>query len=78
MRNQDPNRPFPIQGGWDRENHKEIKPFKIPWWLAEIAYDDYSRQYGTDQSLERMYERGGFGPWELVTHIRNSKITPNY
>lgn len=50
----DKNRPFPIQGngsapgGW------------IPWWLAEIVYAGYSARYGTEQSLERMAERGGF------------------
>jgi hypothetical protein len=29
--------------------------------LAEIAYAAYSSSYGTEQSLERMAERGGFG-----------------
>ena len=73
----DPNRPFPIQGGWDRENHKQVMPCSVPWWLAEIAYEDYSARFGTDQSLERMSQRGGFTQGELVEHIRNATTTPN-
>lgn len=40
-------------------------PASIPWSLAERAYVDYSRRYGTDQSLERLAQRGGFGLKEL-------------
>ncbi|MBZ4373250.1 hypothetical protein [Corallococcus sp. AS-1-6] len=36
-----------------------------PWSLAERAYADYSRRYGTDQSLERIAQRGGFESTEL-------------
>jgi hypothetical protein len=38
----------------------------IPWWLAEIAYEEYVNLFGKDQSLERLAERGGFGRWELL------------
>ncbi|MBE4747763.1 hypothetical protein G4177_06165 [Corallococcus sp. ZKHCc1 1396] len=44
-------------------------PRSIPWSLAERAYADYSRRYGTSQSLERLAERGGFGPTELDVHV---------
>ncbi|RKG97833.1 hypothetical protein D7V97_33845 [Corallococcus sp. CA053C] len=44
-------------------------PRSIPWSLAERAYIDYSRRYGTDQTLERLAERGGFGPTELDVHV---------
>lgn len=37
----------------------------IPWSLAEEAYAAYSRRYGTDQSLERIAERGGFSYSEM-------------
>jgi len=37
----------------------------IPWSIAEKAYKEYVRKYGTDQSLERLAERGGFGEDEL-------------
>ena len=47
-------RMFPMQGG----------P-RIPWWLAEVIYAGYSAVEGTNQSLERMAERGGFG-WAEV------------
>lgn len=72
----DPNRPFPIQARYDRESRIDYPGFTIPWWLAEIAYEDYSAKYGTTQSLQRMADRGGFGQWELVAHIRNAKSVP--
>lgn len=40
----------------------------IPWAIAEEAYLDYSKRYGTDQSLERLAQRGGFAPDELDQH----------
>ena len=40
-------------------------PLRIPWSVAERAYSVYSSRYGTGQSLERLCERGGFGPGEL-------------
>lgn len=40
----------------------------IPWVVAERAYADYSRRYGTEQTLERLAERGGFGCREMDTH----------
>ncbi|MBZ4371469.1 hypothetical protein [Corallococcus sp. AS-1-6] len=44
-------------------------PRTIAWNLAERAYANYSRRYGTSQSLERLAERGGFGPTELDVHV---------
>lgn len=43
-------RPFPIQ---------QSEP--VPWGYAERAYRTYSARFGTQQSLERLAERGGFG-----------------
>ena len=42
---------------------------KIPWTLAEIVYEGYSQRYGSDQSLERIAERGGFGILEIADHL---------
>lgn len=42
---------------------------KVPWKLAEIAYVEYARRYGTDQSLERIAERGGFGLLEIADYL---------
>ena len=62
--------PFPLQGC------RNLKPpsgrpgygpkTRIPdshtsWELAELAYSAYSSAHGTDQSLERLAQRGGFG-----------------
>ena len=65
----DDTRPFPIQGHGYGENEK--KSSTIPWWLAEIAYEDYEK-YGSGQTLERLAERGGFGRQELVALLRQS------
>lgn len=40
-------------------------PRQIPWSVAEKAYGEYSRLYGSGQSLERLAERGGFGWGEM-------------
>lgn len=70
-------RPFPIQGGDTArdEQGKQIysSPSTIPWWLAEIAYEQYSALHGTQQSLEHLAARGGFGRYELVRLLRREK-----
>lgn len=38
----------------------------IEWSLAERAYATYAESYGTDQSLERLAQRGGFGLQEFA------------
>lgn len=74
----DDNRLFPIQRGtyWDKKTLAYARPIKhyisctIPWWLAEEAYQHYSKLYGNSQSLERLAERGGFGREELLWLLR--------
>jgi hypothetical protein len=39
----------------------------VPLEVAEEAYKEYSRRYGTSQSLDRIRERGGFGAAEIAT-----------
>jgi len=41
------------------DHMRQPRANKIPWALAEIVYEGYSQRYGTDQSLERIVERGG-------------------
>lgn len=43
-------RRFPMQDG----------PRWMPWPLAEVVYEAYSKLYGNGQSLERLAERAGF------------------
>ena len=68
------DRPFPIQGGAypDPIRPAYYPACTIPWWLAEEAYKVYSAKYGTQQSLERLAERGGFGREELVWLLRGA------
>lgn len=49
-----PEKRFPMQDGPD-----------IDWITAEKIYEVYSELYGTEQSLKRLAERGGFA-WEEV------------
>lgn len=55
-------RKFPIQGLEKYTN----QPVRIPWEVAEMAYEEYKARYGTQQTLERLSERGGFGVWEVI------------
>ena len=55
-------RQFPIQG----------EAIGIPWWLAEVAYEEYARRYGDQQTIERIAERGGFGRDEFLELLRST------
>lgn len=48
-------------------------PVSVPWSVAEQAYEVYSHCYGTDQSLERLAERSGFGVKEIEVFLRIRK-----
>jgi len=64
----DQNEPFPIQAeGKPRDS-------TIPWWLAEVAYIEYSRRFGNSQSLEQLAKRGGFGSEELLILLKCSEF----
>lgn len=45
----------------------------VPWAVAEKAYETYARLYGTDQTLERLAERGGFAWSELVWLLQGAQ-----
>ena len=64
----DDTRPFRIQG--ELRSHGGGKACTIPWWLAEEVYAEYSKRYGTSQSLETLNSRGGFGRGEVLTLLR--------
>ena len=49
---------FPIQ--------KDLGESKVPLCVAEEAYKEYSARYGTNQTLQRLGERGGFGSSEIA------------
>lgn len=65
-------KPFPIQGEHDNKTRTEYQSCIIPWWLAEEAYKEYSKHFETQQSLERLAERGGFGRSELLKLLRKT------
>lgn len=64
---------FPIQGGPVSGTDRYQPPGQVPWSIAEEAYKVYSGKYGTEQSLERIAERGGFGWSELVWLLQGGK-----
>lgn len=59
-----------------------LKPYHrrllIPWAVAEEAYAVYSSKYGTQQSLERIAERGGFHEQEMDDFVPNWRQRENY
>ena len=57
-------RVFPIQGGKS-----------VLWTDAEIAYKHYAERFGTDQSLERLAQRGWFGDAEFAYLFRGLKMS---
>ena len=63
-------RMFPIQGETDRNTGIKRKAGQVPWGIAQLAYNHYSKLYGTSQSLERLAERGGFGWSELYNFLK--------
>jgi hypothetical protein len=77
----DPMRPFPIQRDLGLPPGRDPAWFgqtTVPWWIAELAYVEYSRRYGTLQSLERLAERGGFSRAELVAFLKDATLpTPS-
>lgn len=64
----DDTRPFPIQG----HDHFTL-PSRIPWWLAQIAYDHYHKMHPS-QSMQRLADRGGFGRDELIRLLRGQSL----
>ena len=40
-------------------------PMSIPWSVAELAYSVYTANYGRDQTLVGLAERGGFHASEM-------------
>lgn len=66
---------FPIQGehGFKVEGlsgYVNRPSGEVPWSVAALAYEVYSRKYGKQQSLERLAQRGGFSWGELVWLLR--------
>ena len=60
-------RMFPVQNRLYRDEEGKTKPGppQIPWEIAEKVYAAYSARYGTEQSLEHLGKRGGFGLAEM-------------
>jgi hypothetical protein len=62
---------FPLQYNYSdqlrdrREGNTKPIHRTIPWEIAARAYNQYAAKYGTEQSLERLAERGGFGHCEM-------------
>ena len=38
----------------------------LPEPIARLVYEQYAYQFGTEQSFERLHERGGFGHREVI------------
>lgn len=58
-----------VNGKWNCPTapcQKPSQPGHIPLKIAEEAYKEYAAQYGTQQSFERLNERGGFSTDEIA------------
>jgi hypothetical protein len=67
----DSERRAPVQA-----NRQLGKPAGTIAWSEHLeAYADYAKRYGTDQSAERLAERGGFCYGELVEHLGREPST---
>lgn len=60
---------FPLQH--DHSPHGER--FRIPWRIAEKAYEIYSKRYGNSQSLDTIARRGGFSVLEIIMLLSDEK-----
>lgn len=59
---------FPIMR---QPNYHSPHPTTIPWSIAEMAYSVYRNRYSSEQSLQNLADRGGFGPGEMDTLLPN-------
>lgn len=57
-------RMFPLQSSY-RSDKAKPHPTRIPWSVADKAYAVYRSRYGSQQTLERLAERGGFSAGEM-------------
>lgn len=56
-----------VNGQWNVESFPiQTQTKTVPLVVAEEAYKEYAEQHGTEQSLTRLGERGGFGAAELA------------
>lgn len=69
------NKTFPLQPATLRKRGPDgierVGSFEVPWELAELAYREYARKYGTQQSMERLKERHGFGIHEFASLLND-------
>ena len=74
---------FPIQGQTMRKRlpkggMERRLDTSVGWDLAEEAYRAYAKHYGSNQSLERIAQRGGFGREELALFLLESLGYPDH
>jgi len=56
---------FPVKGSYDKSVFKNLKECTCSWEDAERAYENYSKLYGEQESLEQIAQRGGFSRVEM-------------
>ena len=56
-----------------RYARRGVAPGKVPWDVHVRAWEGYARQFGCEQSAERIAERGGFGYREMQIHLAGLK-----
>ncbi len=64
-------RQAPVQLAYTGMYSNIEQPLTIPWWLHELVYAGYFKQFGNAQTAERLAERGGFECYEALTLLRD-------
>ena len=59
----------PVQAARSLTKGPGSGPGTIDWAEHELAWSNYARQYGRDQTAQRMADRGGFCYAELTDYL---------
>lgn len=65
----------PVQSSRIYGSRIEIPAGTVSWGEHTEAWESYRARYGSDQSAERIAERGGFSYLELVIFLRSPPTT---
>jgi len=74
---------MPVQGGGSVAP-RDYRPIinlprsSVPESVARLAFETYEKRYGSDQSFERLHQRGGFGWHELIAGLRGDMSSEGF
>jgi hypothetical protein len=66
---------FPVPSEWNREAHKEMRHFGVPWEFV-APHEPQALKNHCGQTLERLAQRGGLSRCELVAVLEDRDWHP--